>query len=138
MADVIEVLVVEDDDDFRRALAAVLEVQGYRVVQAADKDETRARLRAHVPDVVVLDLGIPGPIGAAKPHGLDLAEEVKTQAIPTPTIIAFSGYHRLRIAARAAGCDHFVLKPEIDSLLTAIATATMAREEHPVRARKLS
>src|SRR5207244_5716512 len=101
MADAIEVLLVEDDDDFRLALAALLELEGYRVVQAADKDETRARLRAHVPDVVVMDLGIPGPIGAAQPHGLELAEEMKTRITPSPTIIAFTGYHRLRVAARA-------------------------------------
>ena len=133
MADPIEVLVVEDDPEFRAALAALLEMQGYRVVQAADKEETRARLRAHVPDIVVLDLGIPGPIGAVRPHGLDLAEEVKTQATPTPTIIAFTGYERLRGAAHEAGCDHFVLKPEIDALLTALAAATEGRMPRTAR-----
>ena len=55
----VEVLIVEDDDGTRRALARDLELHGYRVEQAGDGRTALARWELRRPDLVLIDLGLP-------------------------------------------------------------------------------
>jgi DNA-binding response OmpR family regulator len=53
------ILLVEDSRDFRDALTATLEAQGFAVTQAADGVEALALAKADTPDLVVLDIALP-------------------------------------------------------------------------------
>jgi CheY-like chemotaxis protein len=103
------ILLVDDDADGRDALGALLRLWGYRV----DVAETGARAIeltvSRRPDIVILDLGLPDMMGEA------VCVAVKVGPAP-PFVVAYSGYHRLEAEARAAGCDAFVLKPELEQL----------------------
>jgi CheY-like chemotaxis protein len=59
-----KVLIVDDDDDLRRGLGLRLVSMGYRVVQASDGYYAVDVARREMPDVIVLDLGLPGGDGA--------------------------------------------------------------------------
>ena len=57
------VLIVEDDDRIARSIARYLELEGFAVSRVADGDRAVAAIRARAPDLVVLDLMLPGRDG---------------------------------------------------------------------------
>jgi CheY-like chemotaxis protein len=54
------ILIVDDDDDFREGLCAVLEQAGYPVEQAASGEQALLRIAEEAPGIVLLDLKMPG------------------------------------------------------------------------------
>jgi len=127
MADLLAIVLVEDDADGREAFGELLDVHGYHVTLAAHPDEARLLIAARRPDVVVLDMLFP-PYPAMT--ALELIREIKSGGDRlAPTIICFTGYPRLRTAAQEAGCDHFVRKPNIVELLHTLETVFRERAE---------
>ena len=61
------VLVVDDDDGIRTSLRLALEDHGYKVLEAPDGETALDRMRTEPPDVVVLDLMLPGMDGLCAP-----------------------------------------------------------------------
>jgi two-component system KDP operon response regulator KdpE len=123
------VLVVEDDGDGREPLTEVLRLEGYEVSSAADGATAIACVRVETYDALVLDIGLPDVDGldvirAMRPHG------GRPGRPHGPVVIVFSGYHRLRADAEAAGCDGFVLKPDLDDLLARLRTAVEAQGDN--------
>jgi CheY-like chemotaxis protein len=102
------VLVVEDHPANQLLVEAVLERAGYDVDLAGDAVEARARIAAARPDVILMDVQLPGQ------DGLSLARELKTQpstaAIP---VIAVSAHAMSgdQAEALAAGCAGYITKP---------------------------
>jgi CheY-like chemotaxis protein len=108
------VLVVEDDWMHRDFLVRLLQIKGYIVRAAIDGESAMSALQSHVPDAVVLDLGLPGISGYQVARLIRTAPE--TAGLP---IIALTAYaldedqHR----ATLAGCNAFETKPvDLDSL----------------------
>ena len=115
------ILVVDDDRDGREAMAGVMELWGYDVCTAESGTRALEVAATRAPDVVILDLGLPDMPGEAVCAAL--------KARPSaPFVIAYSGYHRLEEKARAAGCDAFVLKPQIEELKRVVAESSAARK----------
>lgn len=114
------ILVVEDNGDGRDALVSLLELGGHRVFGAATGVhglEMALRLR---PEVVITDLMLPDL------DGLDLTRQLRERANGyQPVVIAFSGAHREAGRAKDAGCDGFVLKPDINALLEMLTEASL-------------
>ena len=112
------VLLVEDDADLRDALTAVLEVEGYTVVSAADGEEGLDRLRSGLePAVIVLDLRMPGKNG-----GQFRAEQTATPRFAAVPVVLVSADPDLDATARALGVDEYVAKPlDPDEFLRAVA-----------------
>src|SRR5690349_16850703 len=108
------ILVVEDDADGRDALAEILRLQGYAVTSAPDCASAISVLDTEPCDLVVLDLGLPD-LG-----GVDVIRAARALPDGGPAVVVFSGHHRLRADAEAAGCAAFVLKPDLDELLAVI------------------
>lgn len=113
------VLIVEDSPEGRDIYAAVLERNGYRVLQACDGAEGVRVATGDPPDVVIMNLSIPLVSGA------DAIEILKchpvTEHIP---VLVVSGHSHpdLRESAWEAGCDDYFVKPFRPSeLLEAIA-----------------
>ena len=102
------ILVVEDFDDAREMYRDYLDFAGFRVETARDGREAIEKARALQPDLILMDLSLPGIDGWEATRLLKAAPETK-QII----IIALSA-HALATEgerARAAGCDGFIAKP---------------------------
>jgi two-component system cell cycle response regulator DivK len=112
------ILVAEDHDMSRDALSRRLERSGYRVVPAADGVEAVALARTAHPDLILMDLGLPGLDGWAATRCLKT--EAATRGIP---IIVLSAHPQDRQSAMAAGGDDLDSKPvHFAGLLTKIET----------------
>ncbi len=101
------ILVVEDDARLRERLARYLTGEGFRVTAAADAAEARARMRAISPDLLVLDVMMPGETG------LDLTRSLREeQGHDLPVLLLTArGAPEDRIAGFEAGADDYLPKP---------------------------
>jgi CheY-like chemotaxis protein len=102
------VLVVDDYQDAREMYAEYLTFSGFRVAEASNGMEAVEKAFALKPDVILMDLSLPGMDGWAATRQLKTDE--RTRRIP---VVALTG-HALAGAsngARQAGCDAFVTKP---------------------------
>ncbi|HKY76933.1 MAG TPA: response regulator [Acidimicrobiia bacterium] len=102
------ILLVEDNEMNRDMLSRRLERHGYEVIVAVDGEEGVARAQADEPDVVLMDMSLPGIDGWEATRRLKAAEE--TSAIPVLALTA----HAMagdREKALEAGCDDFDTKP---------------------------
>jgi len=124
------VLVVDDDEDIRVILARFLEGAGYRVAQAPDGPSGIERFGLERPDLVLLDLQMPGM------DGLEACRRLR--ALPGGTgIPVFMVTVRSQLAtvseALQAGATDYVLKPfDPDDVLARIAKVLgHGRDRHP-------
>jgi len=102
------ILVADDDLDNRAIAAAVLGAAGFEVLQAKDGEEAIARALADRPDLVLLDMDMPGVTG------WEAAGRIKAAQGPAAVPIVAYTAHALKGAeekARAAGCDGYLAKP---------------------------
>ncbi len=98
-------LLVDDEPGLREPLASYLERQGFTVQQAASAAEARAIMRESVPDLVLLDIMMPGE------DGLSLCRHLtESRAIPTIFLTAKSEATD-RIVGLEIGADDYVVKP---------------------------
>ena len=101
-----EILVVEDNESNLLLLRAVLRPE-FEVVAASDADEARHYLRSAKPDLILMDVGLPGT------NGLELTQELKSQpSFEIPIVILTA--HALaahEAAAKAVAADGFITKP---------------------------
>ncbi|HEY4173288.1 MAG TPA: response regulator transcription factor [Rhodopila sp.] len=131
------ILVVEDDPRLRKQLSRYLSGEGFRVTDAADAAEARTQLRAINPDLMVLDVMMPGE------SGLDLTQSLRherNQGLPILLLTA-RGAPEDRIAGFEAGADDYLGKPfeprelvlRIRALLRRAPPAAVAAPTGPVR-----
>jgi signal transduction histidine kinase len=107
----LDVLVVEDNDDSRELVAALLEARGHRVQCAADGLAGVSMAAEYKPDVALIDIGLP------EMSGYEVAQRVRASAGGgAPFLVAVTGYGSPEDQARAshAGFDAHIVKP-IDS-----------------------
>ena len=123
------VLLVEDNDDARDAVAALLRAQGFEVLEAHDGAEALAAAARYRPDVVVMDIDLPGK------SGLEVAREIRARAdLCHLALIALSGHGQEsdKEETRRAGFDAHLVKPATpDDLVDAIAVLR-ARKPAPL------
>ncbi len=102
------VMVVEDFEDNRFMMRRLLEMSGYRVVEAVNGQEAVEAARRERPDLILMDLGLPGT------DGLTAVRKIRehTPANETPILIV-SAYDRVeyRTEAVEAGCGGYLTKP---------------------------
>ena len=102
------VLLVDEDADSRTIYGRVLARAGYRVINAGTGADALTKAPAVLPDIIVLDLGLPDM------HGLDVVAALQAnQATTAVRIVILTGYVSAedRPRARAAGCNTYLLKP---------------------------
>jgi len=115
------VLIVEDNDDARESLQLLLEALGHRVIAAADGARALVLAEHHVPDVVLIDLGLPSLDGYAVAQALRGTAHGRSMML-----IAVTGYGQAedRRRSKEAGFDAHLVKPASEGLLSSlIATA---------------
>jgi two-component system, OmpR family, response regulator len=104
----LRVLIVEDNPDTAASLALLLRQVGHEVRLAATGPDGLAAAHADAPDVVLLELGLPGL------SGFEVARELnRGRRSNLPLLITLTGHGRRedRQRAREAGIDIFLLKP---------------------------
>jgi two-component system cell cycle response regulator DivK len=102
------VLLVEDNPHNRKIFSGMLTHHGFRVIEAETGDRALAEVEAELPDLILMDLSIPGIDGWECTRRLKASE--RSRAVP---IIALTA-HAMRgdeERARAAGCDGYLSKP---------------------------
>jgi two-component system KDP operon response regulator KdpE len=108
-------MLVEDDEETRRALARNLVARGYRVREAVDGQAAIRNWEQRRPDIVLLDLGLPDI------DGLELVRRIRRDAA-TPIVILSGRYEEHeKVEALERGADDYVTKPfgvdELDARL---------------------
>jgi DNA-binding response OmpR family regulator len=116
-----EVLVVDDDVDVRTMLAEYLSAQGYAVVEAADGEAMRLEIDRHLPDVILLDVRLPGE------DGLSLARYLRERYDVGIIMVTASGEVIDRIVGLEIGADDYVAKPFDPRELLARVKSVMRR-----------
>ena len=102
------VLLCDDEDVLRQLVRATLGHSHYAIVEAADGDESLELARAHRPDLIVLDMMMPGR------SGLEVLRELRADAelARTPVIMLTARAREAdREEAVAAGADRYLAKP---------------------------
>ncbi len=125
------ILVVEDDEPIRDAVVRGLGLHGYDVNGAGDAEAALATVGRRRPDLLVLDIGLPGM------SGIELCERLRSVGVDVP-ILMLSARDQVgdRVAGLHAGADDYLVKPfALDELLARVqallrrARATAASTE---------
>jgi CheY-like chemotaxis protein len=118
------VLLVEDEEQLRRVMKDLLQREGYRVAEARDGVQALDEVDRFAPDVIILDLNLPGLDG----YGVlaQLRSRPATRDIPVMVLTA-KGDEDNEVRVFELGADDFVTKPFRARALTARLEAMLAR-----------
>jgi len=128
------VLVVEDEIEIARVVRDYLRNAGFEVIVVGDGGSAVASVRSAKPDLLVLDLGLPGR------DGLDVAREIRRWSNTPIVMLTARGDETDRIVGLEIGADDYVVKPfspkELVARVRAVLrrTRTAARSDEIVRA----
>ncbi len=116
------ILVVDDDAPIRRMLDRTLAVEGYVVESAADGGEALAAVERSVPDLIVLDVTMPGL------DGLAVCRRLRAKGLATPVLLLTARDEVPdRVAGLDAGADDYLVKPFATDELLARVRALLRR-----------
>jgi two-component system KDP operon response regulator KdpE len=101
----VRLLLVEDDPETRRHVAANLAAHGYSVQEAPDVKEALERWSSARPDLILLDLGLPDR------DGLTVIRHVRREANTPILVLSARGDEQVKVAALEQGADDYVTKP---------------------------
>ncbi len=99
------ILVVDDEPQIRRVMRVTLSGQGYEILEARSGEEALERFREHLPDLVLLDLNMPG-IG-----GLEACRLLRADSDVPIVILTVRNTEDEKVQALDAGADDYVTKP---------------------------
>ena len=116
-----KILVVEDSDAIRISVATVLRAQGYVVTERSDGQDLEAVLGQTAPDVVVLDVMLPGR------DGFDLLEAIRRTGDAAVIMLTARDTTGDRVRGLGAGADDYLVKPFAMAELVARIKAVLRR-----------
>ncbi|MBC8028241.1 MAG: response regulator [Steroidobacteraceae bacterium] len=116
------VVVVEDEPGIREVLRALLTTANYRVVEAENAARGEIAARAHKPDVLIVDLGLPDR------DGVSLIRQVRAWSSVPVIVLSARTAEDQKIAALDAGADDYVTKPFGAAELLARLRAALRRK----------
>jgi len=120
------ILVVDDDAPIRRMLDRTLSAAGYAVATAADGGEALAAVERSTPDLVVLDVGLPGV------DGLSVSRRLRAKGLAVPVLLLTARDSVPdRVAGLDAGADDYLVKPFATEELLARIRALLRRGKAP-------
>ena len=102
------ILVVEDQEDNRRIMRDLLSSAGYEVIEAVTGEEGVAAAETHRPDLILMDIQLPGLDGYEATRQIKANPELEHIPIIVVTSYALSGDD---VKAFEAGCNAYVSKP---------------------------
>jgi two-component system response regulator MprA len=120
------ILVVDDDAPIRRMLDRTLSAEGYAVETVADGGEALAAVERSTPDLVVLDVGLPGV------DGLAVSQRLRAKGLSVPVLLLTARDSVPdRVAGLDAGADDYLVKPFATEELLARVRALLRRGKAP-------
>src|SRR5215210_4430418 len=129
-------MIVDDEEAARYGMRRALTTLGYNISEAGSAEAARALLKQHDPDLLLLDVNLPGM------SGLDFLRELKTSngSGPLVIIVTAHGSERMAVEAVKAGAYDYLSKPfELDDLRlvvkNAAETVQLRRENYSLRRR---
>ena len=130
------ILVVEDDEDIAQALQRSLRMEGYEVRTAGDGELALEHGRSFAPDLVILDLGLPGL------DGLDVARALRSEDDVPILILTARDAVESRVEGLDSGADDYLVKPferqELLARMRALLRRRPPRGSAPLRVGDLS
>lgn len=112
------ILVIEDEPQIRRFLRATLTSHGYKLIESATAQEGLAQAASWVPDLVILDLGLPDL------DGVEVARRLREWSAAPILVLSVRDREHDKIAALDAGADDYLTKPfGVGELLARIRVA---------------
>jgi DNA-binding NtrC family response regulator len=129
-------MIVDDEEAARYGMRRALTTLGYNITEAGSAEAARALLKQHEPDLILLDVNLPGM------SGLDFLRELKSTNGNAPLVIIVTahGSERMAVEAVKAGAHDYLSKPfELDDLRLVIKNAAetvqLRRENYALRRR---
>ncbi|HEY0469528.1 MAG TPA: response regulator [Polyangiaceae bacterium] len=119
-----KILIVEDNPANMKLAVFVLEQAGYTVISAIDAELGLTLAREQHPDLIMMDVQLPGMDGLAATELLKLDDTTRNIPVVALTALAMKG-DEARI--RDAGCDAYIAKPMRYQEVLAIVAAQLAR-----------
>jgi len=116
-----KILVVDDDESLRRLVAAYLESEGYAVKEAADGASALTVVEEEEPQLVVLDLMLPGM------SGIDVARRIRAKRTTPILMLTARGSEDDMLQGFEAGADDYLVKPFSPKVLVARVKAVLSR-----------
>jgi two-component system KDP operon response regulator KdpE len=101
----ITILVVDDESPIRRFLKTTLKSQGYKVVEACNGAEGLSLAASHLPDIILLDLGLPDM------DGLEVLKKLREWCQAPVVILSARGREADKILGLESGADDYLTKP---------------------------
>jgi DNA-binding response OmpR family regulator len=123
----IKVLIVDDSKNIRKLISVVLGKYGYTFIEAANGIDALEKVDIERPDLVVLDIIIPGV------NGLKVCEDIRKNPATKDTgiiILTSEATYEAREQAHKAGADVFMIKPFEPNDLRAAAKEVLERRKH--------
>jgi len=113
-----KILVVDDDPQIRRVMRATLVGHKYEVTEARNGEDALARISENVPDLVLLDMNMPGM------GGLETCQHLRFGSDVPIIILSVRNTEKDKVAALDAGADDYITKPfGMEELLARIRAA---------------
>jgi two-component system response regulator RegX3 len=125
VADVVSVLLVEDEESFVEALTIGLRREGFEVTVARHGVEALESFDAHPPDIVLLDLWLP------KKSGIDVCREIRAKSSVPIIIVSARSSETDMVVGLEVGADDYVTKPFGMRELLARIRAVLRRSRAP-------
>jgi two-component system response regulator RegA len=122
------VLIVDDDEVFRGRLVRAFRGRGWIAFEAADADQALLQAAEHSPDLVLVDLRMPGR------EGLELIPDLRARDADA-VIIVLTGYGSIAttVSATRLGADHYLSKPaDVDQILNAWESVSTGNPDEDV------
>jgi CheY-like chemotaxis protein len=102
------ILVVDDNPTNLKLVSDVLQFEGYRILNASDAESAREIVHNNPPDLILMDIALPGMDGLTLTRLLKTDEATRHIVIVALTAFAMKGDDT---RAREAGCDGYITKP---------------------------
>jgi len=124
-----KILIVDDDENIRELVRATVEDEGFEVFEAPDGNQALAMAREIQPDLIILDVMMPGKIG------YHVCVELKQdKSIKTPYVIFLTarGTTIAQMAGKSHGGDEYLTKPfEPEELRQRVRNALKVKQKDP-------
>jgi DNA-binding response OmpR family regulator len=121
MARVLRILVVDDDPAMVGAITALVGTEGHQVITAYDGLTAVRRFREERPDIVLLDLAMPGP------DGFTVAGRIRAEGDAPIVVVSGESSEEAKVRALGIGADDYLVKPFGRAELLARIGAVMRR-----------
>jgi len=123
------ILVVDDNPTNLKLVSDVLEFEGYDILKAVDAEQAQVVLAGTIPDLILMDIALPGMDGLTLTRKLKADERTRHIRIAALTAFAMKGDDQ---KARDAGCDGYITKPIDTRKLPGQVAEILRRTANPI------